>query len=64
LSNNLFSRRRRYGQYLTMAQHQKIITDYIRARDAFHQAVEQVHRDRDTLVKAGLIADDDEIPDQ
>jgi hypothetical protein len=47
-----------------MAQHQKIIADYIRARDAFHQAVEQVRRDRDTLVKAGLIADDDEKPDQ
>lgn len=60
MSNYLFSRRPRYGQYLTTLQRQKIIDDYIRARDAFRRAVEEVRHDRDKLVKAGLVVDDDE----
>jgi hypothetical protein len=52
------------GQYMTTEQREKLHKDYIKARDAFHQAVEQVHRDRVRLVKAGLISADDEASER
>ena len=52
------------GRYMTSEQRAKLHRDYIKARDAFHRAVEQVHRDRVRLVKAGLISADDEASEQ
>jgi hypothetical protein len=51
-------------QYITSEQRAKLHRDYIKARDAFHQAVEQVHRDRKRLVTAGFVSADDEAPEQ
>jgi hypothetical protein len=45
---------------MTSDQKDKLHRDFIKARDAFHRAVEQVHRDRERLVKAGLVPDDDD----
>ena len=52
------------GRYMTSEQRAKLHRDYIKARDAFHRAVEQVHRYRVRVVKAGLIYADDEAPEQ
>jgi hypothetical protein len=49
---------------MTSEQRAKLHRDYIKARDAFHRAVEQVHRAREGLVKAGFLSADDEASEQ
>jgi hypothetical protein len=49
---------------MTTEQREKLHKDYIKARDAFHRAVEQVHRYRERLVKAGFVPADDETSEQ
>lgn len=52
------------GQYMTSEQRAKLHRDYTKARDAFHRAVKQVHRDRERLVTAGFVSADDEASEQ
>jgi hypothetical protein len=47
---------------MTSEQREKLHRDFIKARDAFDHAVEQVRRDRQRLVKAGLVRDDGRYP--
>ena len=63
MSSNVFSTRRRPRQYLTPAQRSKLIRDYIRARDSYRRALEEERRDREELIKLGLI-DADENSEQ
>jgi Spy/CpxP family protein refolding chaperone len=58
LSNNVFSPGRRYRQYITPEQRQKMIKDYIRARAAYRRSLEEGRRDHQELVRLGLIRAD------
>jgi Spy/CpxP family protein refolding chaperone len=59
LSSNVFSTRRRPRQYLTPEQRSKLIRDYVRARDAYRHALEEERRDREELIRLGLIDADE-----
>jgi hypothetical protein len=64
LPNNVFSAQRRPRQYLTPEQRSKLIRDYIRARDAYRRALEEGPRDREELIRLGLIDADDDNSDE
>jgi hypothetical protein len=64
MSNGVFSRPRRFGQYMTSRQKEKLHGDFIEARDAYHRAVAQVHRDRKEFIRRGLIPADSESSDK
>jgi hypothetical protein len=46
-------------QYLSTREREKLIRDYIWARDSYRKAVVDARRAYDELVKRGLIAEDD-----
>jgi hypothetical protein len=58
LSNNVFSHPRRFGQYMSQREREKLIRDYIRARDDYRKAVADARRDYEELVRLGLIPSD------
>jgi hypothetical protein len=57
---NVFSRPGRFGQYLSARDREKLIRDYIRARDEYRNAVVDARREYEELVKRGLIPDDNQ----
>jgi hypothetical protein len=58
--SNIFSRPGRFGQYLSARDREKLIRDYIRARDGYRKAVTESRRAYEELVKRGWISGDDE----
>ena len=63
MSSNVFSTRWRQRQYLTPEQGSKLIRDYIRTRDAYRRTIEEERRDREELIRLGLIdADENSEP--
>jgi hypothetical protein len=44
---------------MSLCEREKIISDYIRARDNYRRAVADAQRDYDELVKRGLMPADD-----
>jgi hypothetical protein len=44
---------------MSQREREKLIRDYIRARDNYRQAVADARRDYDELVMRGLLPDDD-----
>ena len=49
---------------MSARQRDRLIRDYIRARDAYRKAVADAKRDYAELVRRGLIPDDDEKSEQ
>ena len=58
--SNVFSRPGRFGQYMSARDREKLIRDYIRARDGYRKAVIESQRAYEELVRRGLIPDDNE----
>ena len=58
--SNVFSRPGRFGQYMSARDREKLIRDYIRARDGYRKAVIESRRVYEELVKRGWISGDDE----
>ena len=58
MSNNVFSRPGRFGQYMSARDREKLIRDYSRARDGYRKAVIESRRAYEELVRRGLIPDD------
>ena len=56
--SNIFSRTSRVGQYMSARDREKLIRDYIRARDDYRQAVIESRRAYEELVRRGSIPDD------
>jgi len=59
LYNNVFRSHCSRGQYLSAREREKLIRDYLWARDSYRKAVADERRAYDELVKRGLIPDDD-----
>ena len=57
--NNVFRSHCSRGQYLSAREREKLIRDYLWARDSYRKAVADERRAYDELVKRGLIPDDD-----
>ena len=57
--NNVFRSHGSRGQHLSARQREKLIRDYLWARDSYRKAVADERRAYDELVKRGLIPDDD-----
>jgi hypothetical protein len=62
--SNVFSRPGRVGQYLSARDREKLIRDYIRARDDYRRSVIESRRAYEELVRRGLIPDDNEKSEQ
>jgi hypothetical protein len=62
--SNVFSRPGRFGQYMSARDREKLIRDYIRARDGYRKAVIESRRAYEELVRRGLIPDDDKKSEQ
>ena len=60
MSNNVFSCPGRFGQHMSACDREKLIRDYIRARDSYRRAVIESRRAYEELVRRGLIPDDNE----
>ena len=58
--SSVFSRHGRFGQYMSGRDREKLIRDYIRARDEYRNAVVDARREYEELVRRGLIPDDNE----
>jgi len=58
--SNVFSRPGRFGQYMSTRDREKLIKDYIRARDEYRNAVVDARREYEELVRRGLIPDDNQ----
>ena len=58
--SNVFSHHGRFGQYMSARDREKLIRDYIRARDGYRKAVIESRRAYEELVRRGLIPDDNE----
>ena len=58
--SNVLSRPGRFGQYMSARDREKLIRDYIRARDEYRNAVVDARREYEELVRRGLIPDDNE----
>ena len=56
--SNVFSRHDRFGQYMSARDREKLIRDYIRARDGYRKAVIESRRAYEELVRRGLMPDD------
>jgi hypothetical protein len=56
---NVFSLPGRFGQYMSARDREKLIRDYIRARDGYRKAVTESRRAYDELVRRGLMPDDE-----
>ncbi len=59
MSNNIFRSSRPNRQYLSAREREKLIRDYLRARDDYRKAVADARRDYEELVRAGLMPGDD-----
>ena len=64
MSNNVFRSRTSRDQYLSVREREKLIRDYIWARDSYRKAVADERRAYDELVRRGLISNDDEKSEQ
>ena len=62
--SNVFSRPGRFGQYMSAHDREKLIRDYIRARDGYRKAVVDARREYEEVVRRGLIPGNDENPKQ
>ena len=60
MSNNIFRSSRSRFQYMRQREQEKLIRDYIRARDNYHEAVAESRRAYEELVRRGWISGDDE----
>jgi hypothetical protein len=56
---DVFSLPGRFGQYMSARDREKLIRDYIRARDGYRKAVTESRRAYDELVRRGLMPDDE-----
>jgi hypothetical protein len=61
LSKNVESRPGRFDQYMSAHDREKLIRDYIRARDGYRKAMIESRRAYEELIRRGLIPDDNEI---
>jgi hypothetical protein len=59
LSNNVFRLPCTPWQYINQRQREKLIRDYIQARDNYMRAVAEARRDYAELVRRGLLPSDD-----
>jgi hypothetical protein len=64
LSYNVFRTRASHYQYLSAREREKLIRNYIRARDDYRRAVVEARRAYEELVRRGLISDDHEKSEQ
>jgi hypothetical protein len=64
LYNNVFKSRTSRNQYLSVREREKLIRDYIWARDSYRKAVADERRAYDELVRRGLIPDDNKKSEQ
>jgi len=64
LSDNVFRPRASRYQYLSAREREKLIRDYIWARDSYRKAVADERRAYEELVRRGLISDDSEKSEQ
>jgi len=64
LYNNVFKPRTSRNQYLSVREREKLIRDYIWARDSYRKAVADERRAYDELVRRGLIPDDNKKSEQ
>jgi hypothetical protein len=64
LSDYVFRPRAAQFQYLSTREREKLIRDYIWARDSYRKAVVDARRAYDELVKRGLISEDNEKSEQ
>ena len=64
MSNNVFSRHGRFGQYMSARDRENLIRDYIRARDGYRKAVIESRRAYEELVRRGLMPDDSQKSEQ
>ena len=64
LSNNVFRPRASRFQYMSAREREKLIRDYIWARDSYRKAVVEARRAYEELVRRGLIPADDQKPEQ
>ena len=62
--NNIFKSRTSRNQYLSVREREKLIRDYIWARDSYRKAVADERRAYDELVRRGLIPDDNKKSEQ
>ena len=62
--NNVFKPRTSRNQYLSVREREKLIRDYIWARDSYRKAVADERRAYDELVRRGLIPDDNKKSEQ
>ena len=58
--SNVFSHHGRFGQYMSARDREKLIRDYMRARDGYRKAVIESRRAYEELVRRGLMPDDDQ----
>ena len=64
MSNNIFRSSRPNRQYLSAREREKLIRDYLRARDDYRKAVADARRDYEELVRRGLMPDDNQKSEQ
>ena len=64
MSDYVFRPRAAQFQYLSTREREKLIRDYIWARDSYRKAVVDARRAYDELVKRGLISEDNEKSEQ
>jgi hypothetical protein len=64
LSNNVFRSRASRCQYTRARERERLIRDYIRARDDYRKAVIDARRAYEELVRRGLIPGDNEKSEQ
>jgi hypothetical protein len=64
LYNNVFRSRSSRGQYMSARERDRLIRDYIRARDDYRKAVADARREYEELVRRGLIPGDTRKPEQ
>ena len=62
--SNVFTRPGRFGQYMSARDREKLIRDYIWARDSYRKAVIESRRAYDELVRRGLMPDDNQKSEQ
>jgi hypothetical protein len=62
--SNVFSRPDRFCQCLSARDREKLIRDYIRARDGYRKAVIESRRAYEELVRRGWMPDDNEKSEQ
>ena len=64
LYDNVFRPYKSHGQYLSAREREKLIRDYLWARDSYRKAVVEARRAYEELVKRGYMPDDNEKSEQ